>query len=101
VGVHPELRVDGRRIRRPLIRKVTPRAALLGTLAGVSLTFISMRPALEMFLTPMIGMTCFAIILLSWFGGVTFGARPPGSSRSPSAPPLPGDRPRSGSIMEV
>src|SRR5712671_1372106 len=62
----------------PLIRKVTPRAALLGTLAGVSLTFISMRPALEMFLTPMIGMTCFAIILLSWFGGVTFGGAPAG-----------------------
>src|SRR6266404_3100784 len=57
----------------PIIRKVTPRAALLGTLAGVSLTFISMRPALEMFTTPIIGITCFAIILASWFGGVTFG----------------------------
>ncbi len=33
----------------PLIRKITPRAALLGTLAGVSISFISMRPALEMF----------------------------------------------------
>jgi len=32
----------------PIIRKITPRAALLGTLAGVSVTFISMRPALEM-----------------------------------------------------
>jgi hypothetical protein len=29
----------------PIIRRVTPRAALLGTLAAVSLTFISMRPA--------------------------------------------------------
>ena len=29
----------------PFIRKITPRAALLGTLAGVSITFISMRPA--------------------------------------------------------
>jgi AGZA family xanthine/uracil permease-like MFS transporter len=29
----------------PWIRKVTPRAALLGTLAGVSITFIAMRPA--------------------------------------------------------
>ena len=27
----------------PIIRKITPRAALLGTLAGVSITFISMR----------------------------------------------------------
>jgi AGZA family xanthine/uracil permease-like MFS transporter len=29
----------------PFIRRITPRAALLGTLAGVSITFISMRPA--------------------------------------------------------
>src|SRR5688572_26777978 len=62
----------------PVIRKVTPRAALLGTLAGVSLTFISMRPALEMFLTPAIGIPCFAIILLSWFGGVRYGKVPAG-----------------------
>ena len=47
----------------PMIRKITPRAALLGTLAGVSMTFISMRPALEMFMTPVIGIACFAIIL--------------------------------------
>src|SRR3981189_1270336 len=53
----------------PYIRKITPRAALLGTLAGVSVTFISMRPALEMYMTPQIGLVCFAIILVSWFGG--------------------------------
>ncbi len=56
----------------PWIRKITPRAALLGTLAGVSITFISMRPALEMFMTPLIGIVCFAIILLSWFGRVRY-----------------------------
>ena len=56
----------------PLIRKITPRAALLGTLAGVSVTFISMRPALEMYMTPQIGLVCFAIILVSWFGGVKY-----------------------------
>jgi AGZA family xanthine/uracil permease-like MFS transporter len=60
------------------IRKITPRAALLGTLAGVSVTFISMRPALEMFMTPVIGITCFAIILLSWFGGVKYRGIPAG-----------------------
>ena len=52
----------------PVIRKVTPRAALLGTLAGVSVTFISMAPALQMFMTPVIGIVCFAIIMVSWFG---------------------------------
>ena len=56
----------------PYIRKITPRAALLGTLAGVSVTFIAMRPALEMYMTPQIGLVCFAIILLSWFGGVKY-----------------------------
>ena len=62
----------------PVIRKITPRAALLGTLAGVSVTFIAMRPALEMFLTPVIGITCFVIILLSWFGGVRYRGFPAG-----------------------
>lgn len=56
----------------PYIRRITPRAALLGTLAGVSVTFISMRPALEMYMTPQIGLICFAIIMLNWFGGVTY-----------------------------
>ena len=52
-----------------IIRKITPRAALLGTLAGVSITFISMRPALEMYMTPV---TCFSVIMVSWFGGVRY-----------------------------
>src|SRR5438552_29298 len=56
----------------PYIRRITPRAALLGTLAGVSITFISMRPALEMYMTPIIGLTCFVIILVSWFGGFKY-----------------------------
>src|SRR5215469_5649958 len=56
----------------PIVRKITPRAALLGTLAGVSIAFISMRPAEDMFSTPLIGITCFAIILASWFGGVQY-----------------------------
>jgi AGZA family xanthine/uracil permease-like MFS transporter len=56
----------------PYIRKITPRAALLGALAGISITFISMRPALEMFMTPAIGLLCFAIILVSWFGGYKY-----------------------------
>ena len=56
----------------PYIRKITPRAALLGTLAGVSVTFIAMRPALEMYMTPQIGLVCFAIIMASWFGGVKY-----------------------------
>ncbi|HXU63530.1 MAG TPA: regulator, partial [Polyangia bacterium] len=62
----------------PFIRRVTPRAALLGTLAGVSIAFISMRPAQEMFITPQIGLVCFAVILASWFGGVKYKGIPAG-----------------------
>ncbi|MCF4167148.1 hypothetical protein L2U69_15965 [Zavarzinia compransoris] len=56
----------------PYIRRITPRAALLGTLAGVSVTFISMKPALEMFMTPVIGLACFCVILMAWFGGLKY-----------------------------
>ena len=56
----------------PLIRRITPRAALLGTLAGVSIAFIAMRPAMEIFMTSIIGLTCLAIILVSWFSGVRY-----------------------------
>jgi AGZA family xanthine/uracil permease-like MFS transporter len=56
----------------PIVRRITPRAALLGTLAGVSITFIAMRPALEIYMTPVIGLTCFAIIMVSWFGGFKY-----------------------------
>ena len=56
----------------PIVRKIPPRAALLGTLAGVSIPFISMRPAEEMYMAPVIGIVCFGIILASWFGGVRY-----------------------------
>jgi adenine/guanine/hypoxanthine permease len=56
----------------PFIRRITPRAALLGTLAGVSIAFIAMRPATEIFMSSIIGLTCLAIIMASWFGGVRY-----------------------------
>lgn len=56
----------------PWIKKITPRAALLGALAGVSIAFISLRPALDMYMDPVIGIVCFAILLASWFGGVRY-----------------------------
>ncbi|HUK08790.1 MAG TPA: hypothetical protein VLX09_13040 [Stellaceae bacterium] len=56
----------------PWVRRITPRAALLGSLAGISITFISLKPAQQMLMTPAIGLVCFAIILVSWFGGVRF-----------------------------
>jgi adenine/guanine/hypoxanthine permease len=57
----------------PYIRKLTPRAALLGTLAGVSIAFISLRPAMQIMSPyPWIGLVCLAIVLGGWFAGVRF-----------------------------
>ena len=54
----------------PTIRKYTPRAAMLGTLAGISLAFISMNASFEMFNAAWIALATFAIILLSWTAGI-------------------------------
>src|ERR1700691_4673643 len=62
----------------PYVRKITPRAALLGSLAGISITFISMSPAAQVFSTPVIGVVCFAVILANWFGGVKYFGGVPG-----------------------
>ena len=62
-----------------IVRRITPAGSASGTLAGVSVTFISMRlEALEMFMTPVIGLVCFGIIMLSWFGGVRYRGIPAG-----------------------
>ena len=63
----------------PYIRKVTPRAAMLGTLAGISLTFISMRPAAQIWAAAWIGLPVLGIILVGFFtnirlpGGIPVG----------------------------
>ena len=62
----------------PKIRSITPRAAMLGTLAGISIAFISMRPAFQMWDTPWIGLVCFAIVLISWTAGIRMPGGLPG-----------------------
>ncbi|MGV9710323.1 regulator [Gordonia sp. NPDC003424] len=54
----------------PYVRRLTPRAAMLGTLAGISLTFISMRPAAQMWDAAWIGLPVLAIILIGFFTDV-------------------------------
>src|SRR5918912_157278 len=53
----------------PYIRRLTPRAALLGSLAGISITFISMSPAAQMWVAPWIAFVALAFILVGWLGG--------------------------------
>lgn len=50
----------------PYVRKLTPRAAMLGTLAGISITFISMRPAGQIWEAAWIGLPVLAIILIGF-----------------------------------
>jgi adenine/guanine/hypoxanthine permease len=54
----------------PYLRKFTPRAALLGTLAGISITFISMRPASQMWEAAWIALPVLTLILIGFVSGV-------------------------------
>ena len=54
----------------PTVRKYTPRAAMLGTLAGISIAFISMRPAFLVWEDPWLFMVSLTIVLVSWMAGV-------------------------------
>ena len=60
------------------LRRVTPRAALLATLAGIAITFISMDFAFQTFERPLIAMLPLAIILIQYFSRVRFPLGLPG-----------------------
>lgn len=60
------------------LRVVTPRAALLSTLAGIALGFISLGFLFRAFAYPVVGFTTLAIVLMIFFGGVRFKGRVPG-----------------------
>lgn len=60
------------------IRKVTPRAALLSTLAGIALTFISLGFLFRTYARPVVGLSTLAIVMLTYFGRVRFKGGLPG-----------------------
>jgi AGZA family xanthine/uracil permease-like MFS transporter len=60
------------------LRRATPRAALLSTLAGIALGFIALGFFFRMYARPAIGLPTLAIVLLTYFGGVRFPGRLPG-----------------------
>ena len=60
------------------VRKATPRAALLSTLSGIALGFISLGFLLRTFAHPIVGLTTLGIILLTYFGRVRFRGGIPG-----------------------
>jgi AGZA family xanthine/uracil permease-like MFS transporter len=62
----------------PAIRRLTPRAAMLGTLAGISIAFIAMRPAFQMWEVPWIAFVSLGIVLISWTANVRLPGGVPG-----------------------
>jgi AGZA family xanthine/uracil permease-like MFS transporter len=60
------------------IRRITPRAALLSTLAGIAVGFISGVFLFRTFAHPIVGLSTFGIVLLVYFGGVRFKGGLPG-----------------------
>jgi AGZA family xanthine/uracil permease-like MFS transporter len=60
------------------VRKATPRAALLSTLAGIALAFISGGFLFRTFAHPVVGLTTFGVVILTYFGRVRFRGRIPG-----------------------
>jgi AGZA family xanthine/uracil permease-like MFS transporter len=60
------------------IRKSSPRAALLSTLAGIALGFISMGFLFRTFAHPVVGFTTLAVVMLIYFGHVRFKGGIPG-----------------------
>ncbi len=60
------------------LRRATPRAALLSTLAGIALGFISLGFLFRTFARPIVGMTTLGVVLLVYFGRVRFKGGLPG-----------------------
>ena len=60
------------------IRRATPRAALLSTLAGIALGFISLGFLFRTFARPEVGFATLGVVWLTYFGRVRFRGRIPG-----------------------
>ncbi|MCK4340433.1 MAG: NCS2 family permease [Phycisphaerae bacterium] len=60
------------------LRRVTPRAALLGVLAALGITFIATDFSFQIYTRPLIGVFPLGILLLAYFAKYRFPARLPG-----------------------
>jgi AGZA family xanthine/uracil permease-like MFS transporter len=62
------------------IRRATPRAALLSTLSGIALGFISLGFLFRTFAHPLVGLVTLGVVLLTYFGRVKFKGGLPGGA---------------------
>lgn len=60
------------------LRRITPRAALLSTLAGIAVSFISIGFLFRTFARPVVGLATLGVVLLTYFGRVRFKGGLPG-----------------------
>ncbi|HEV7821183.1 MAG TPA: hypothetical protein VGO84_08375, partial [Burkholderiales bacterium] len=60
------------------IRRVTPRAAMIATLGGIGLSFLSLGFLLESFSRPIVGIVTIGVMFVLYFGKVNFGRGLPG-----------------------
>jgi AGZA family xanthine/uracil permease-like MFS transporter len=56
----------------PTLQRVTPRAALLGTLAGVAITYIAMGAAFNAWNVAWLSMVTLGIIFVGWLANIEF-----------------------------
>src|SRR5262249_46179714 len=61
------------------VRRIVPRAALLGSLAGVAALLIAFLPALKVFADPLVGLTSLTIVLVALLGQVRLPWGMPGA----------------------
>ncbi len=62
------------------VRRETPRAALLSTLAGIAISFIAIDFAVQTFASPLVAMLPLGVILTTYFAGVVFPFHIPGGA---------------------
>jgi AGZA family xanthine/uracil permease-like MFS transporter len=62
------------------VRRNTPRAALLATLSGIAISFIAIDFAMRTFEMPLVALLPFAVILTTYFSGVSLPLRMPGGA---------------------
>lgn len=60
------------------IRRLTPRVAMIATLGGIGLAFLSLGFLLESFSRPLVGIVTIGVLFVLYFGRVRFGRGLPG-----------------------
>jgi AGZA family xanthine/uracil permease-like MFS transporter len=61
------------------VRRVVPRAGLLGSIAGVAILLIAFLPALKVFADPLVGLVALGLILVTLTGRIALPGRIPGA----------------------